>query len=50
MNCSIQITIQFGGLGCDDNPKSKLDFGFGWSIQLFHFNSNPKKLEFLSKN
>jgi len=24
-----------------DNPKSKLDFGFGLSIQLCHFNPNP---------
>jgi hypothetical protein len=26
-----------------DNPKSKLDFRFGLSIQFFHFNPNPKK-------
>jgi hypothetical protein len=26
-----------------DNPKSKLDFGFGLSIQFFHFNPNPIK-------
>jgi hypothetical protein len=25
-----------------DNPKSKLDFGFGLSIQFYHFNPNPK--------
>jgi hypothetical protein len=25
-----------------DNPKSKLDLGFGLSIQFFHFNPNPK--------
>jgi len=25
-----------------DNPKSKLDFGFGLSIQFCHFNPNPK--------
>ncbi len=25
-----------------DNPKSKVDFGFGLSIQFFHFNPNPK--------
>ncbi len=24
-----------------DNPKSKLDFGFGLSIQFCHFNPNP---------
>jgi len=24
-----------------DNPKSKLDFGFGLSIQIGHFNPNP---------
>jgi len=24
-----------------DNPKSKLDFGFGLSTQFFHFNPNP---------
>jgi hypothetical protein len=28
-----------------DNLKSKLDFGFGLSIQFFHFNPNPKKFE-----
>jgi len=26
-----------------DNPKSKLNFGFGLSIQFLHFNPNPKK-------
>jgi hypothetical protein len=25
-----------------DNPKSKLDFGFEFSIQFSHFNPNPK--------
>jgi len=25
-----------------DNPKSKLDFGFGLSIQFWNFNPNPK--------
>jgi hypothetical protein len=25
-----------------DNPKSKLDFGFGLSIKFCHFNPNPK--------
>jgi hypothetical protein len=25
-----------------DNRKSKLDFGFGLSIQFYHFNPNPK--------
>jgi len=25
-----------------DNPKSKLDFGFGLSIHFCHFNPNPK--------
>jgi len=25
-----------------DNPKSKPDFGFGFSIQFCHFNPNPK--------
>jgi len=25
-----------------DNPKSKSDFGFGFSIQFSHFNPNPK--------
>jgi len=24
-----------------DNPKAKLDFGFGLSIQFCHFNPNP---------
>jgi hypothetical protein len=28
-----------------DNPKSKLDFGFGFSVQFFHFNPNPKNFE-----
>jgi hypothetical protein len=28
-----------------DNPNSKLDFGFGLSIQFFHFNPNPKKFK-----
>jgi hypothetical protein len=27
------------------NPKSKLEFGFGKSIQFFHFNPNPKKIK-----
>jgi len=38
-----------------DNPKSKLDFGFGLSIQFCHLNPNPiyhnyfiKKLKFYS--
>jgi hypothetical protein len=30
-----------------DNPKSKLDFGFGLSIQCFPFNPNPKKFKLL---
>jgi hypothetical protein len=32
-----------------DNPKSKLDFGFGLSIQFLHFNPNPKAIIFLIK-
>jgi hypothetical protein len=32
-----------------DNPKSKLDFGFGLSIQFLHFNPNPKAITFLIK-
>jgi hypothetical protein len=28
-----------------DNPNSKLDFGFGLSIQFFHFNPNPKRVQ-----
>jgi hypothetical protein len=28
-----------------DNPKSKLDFGFGLSIQFSCFNPNPKKIK-----
>jgi hypothetical protein len=28
-----------------DNPNSKLDFGFGLSIQFFHFDPNPKKFK-----
>ncbi len=31
-----------------DNPKSKLDFGFGLSIQFFHFNPNPKRSNYFS--
>ncbi len=31
------------------NPKSKSDFGFGLSIQLLHFNPNPKTNIFLIK-
>jgi hypothetical protein len=32
-----------------DNPKSKLDFGFGLSIQFCHFNPNPKRSSFFIK-
>jgi len=32
-----------------DNPKSKSDFGFGMSIQLFHFNPNKKIRIFIKK-
>jgi hypothetical protein len=28
-----------------ENPKSKMDFGFGLSIQFFHFNPNPIKFK-----
>ncbi len=28
-----------------DNPKLKLDFGFGLSIQFFHFKPNPKNVK-----
>jgi hypothetical protein len=31
-----------------DNPKSKLDFGFGLSIHFCHFNPNPKYHNYLS--
>jgi len=32
-----------------DNPKSKPDFGFGLSIQLCHFNPNPKYKNYFIK-
>jgi len=32
-----------------DNPKSKSNFGFGLSIQLFHFNPNPKYQNYFIK-
>jgi hypothetical protein len=32
-----------------DNPKSKLDFGFGLSIQFCHFNPNPKYQNYFIK-
>jgi len=32
-----------------DNPKSKLDFGFGLSIQFRHFNPNPKYQNYFIK-
>jgi len=32
-----------------DNPKSQLDFGFGFSIQFCHFNPNSKKSNYFFK-
>jgi len=34
LDCSIRIAIQFGVWIVIDNPNTKLDFGFGLSIQF----------------
>jgi hypothetical protein len=42
LDCSSRIEIVSGDWIVIDNQKSKSDFGFGLSIQLFHFNLNPR--------
>ncbi len=47
MDHSVRIAVRFDWLNCDWEFIFKLDFGFGFSIQFFHF--NPKNLFFINK-